>query len=633
MSRSSWRLGPVAAVPAGDDVILSAGHAAGCVSVVVPQAVSELLARCDSFAPIEAHARARRAEWLMDERARRGRLGAVTWALANAGHAAATVLRLREPQAGNPWLLDGLLEHLAKQGFLISDADVLGRLREGRVNASDPIPITTLAIPTADRPQLIARCLDSYLENLTPHGSLPRVLVCDGSTDPSRSEAASSVVHATSRRFGVDGSCVSRADRLAFARNVARLLAVPAGDVAFAFMGDEYVPAGAGAERNTILVATLGERVLSVDDDTLGHLAPSPMASSGWCLDSSHDPRQWEFFHARNEALKVESVASRSISELHARFLGTRLANIRADLGTDPQLQTANADLLQDVLERRGTVMVTMPGIRGHSGVKWPTRALDADGPWCSSLWRSRELFVDGLSTQSARAAVPGITISNTSYLASTVFAFDNTQMMPPFLPVLRSHDVLFGRLMRRCHEGAHVLHLPWTLPHDPSDPRALRVEEIAAHTGMELAYVLGDLLQQVPLGRYLSPQERTMRLGAALLAFAGQPQAAIEDAVRAIYLSRQADRIAGLERSLSTGNVYPSYWVDVARWHLGALRGAVVDPHAMMPMDIPGPIGTRVDMMTRILRRFGRLLELWPDVLEAARDLNARGRGLTAVG
>jgi hypothetical protein len=116
--------------------------------------------------------------------------------------------------------------------------------------------------------------------------------------------------------------------------------------------------------------------------------------------------------------------------------------------------------------------------------------------------------------------------------------------------------------------------------------------------------------------------------LGRTLEEWASLPAAGFEGLLRLHLwglLSRQAVRLAEL---LQQFRGLPEFWGRDARQLLDRLQNALPDRQYLVPSDlreVGGDDGAR-ELFQRLVLRFGRLLSCWPDLLEAACELRARG-------
>jgi hypothetical protein len=598
----------------------------GGTTFCLPGEVASLLLSCQSFKPIQQHARDRFVEWLAYERRRVGGWRAAVSAL----RYAATAFLFRGSNSAldlpiNPFLAEETLAALAHRGLLVGRQVLHEKLLASASGATSfSARLDTVAIPTSGRPAALDRCVSSWTVNQREFGRNGRIAIfVDGDAPPDHSTTNFALADDQVRVVGPS-------QKRAFARRLAESLGHGLDVVHFALFGSPNVGVTTGANRNAILLATAGASFLSVDDDTLCRPGrPRFAAVDGGChLSSRFDPRTYRFYPRRELAIEDSATDLVDVARAHEALLGRGIHEIcRRYEPTSLNLDDADDALLFDTFTGQGRVVLVSPGVAGHSGIRWPQRVLPMDPDWRRELLASEELYRSATSSQSVVAAAPTLVLSNHSYVNSMFFAVDNTDLLPPFMPNLRSQDVLFGALLRMCRPDSYVAHLPWTLAHDPPEAPLSPIDAVVGHTGVELAYVIADLLSQSQLSGG-SAASRMRTLGRLLVQLGSGPLPELVHRVRRSYVSRQASRMAYLEEQLRTHRGQPDYWARDARTHLARLRAALVEPEASLPHDLQRHGSQGWAAMQKLLLSFGQLLDIWPSIVEASRDLARRGEG-----
>ena len=175
--------------------------------------------------------------------------------------------------------------------------------------------IATAAIITADRPRLLARCLESLVSNCALGRSQPRILIVDGSRqDRNRVVNRRNVRESAARtQLKVDyvGPVQARALR---ARLAAR--GIPRRTLRFGL-----TPGGTGANRNIAVLMAGGSNLLMIDDDLI--CAPWSLAAreSGVTIAGTAELRDIRFFPTRRAALRMGRAAPISLVDAHGQLL------------------------------------------------------------------------------------------------------------------------------------------------------------------------------------------------------------------------------------------------------------------------------------------------------------------------
>jgi len=103
------------------------------------------------------------------------------------------------------------------------------------------------------------------------------------------------------------------------------------------------------------------------------------------------------------------------------------------------------------------------------------------------------------------------------------------------------------------------------------------------------------------------------------------------EEFVRVHIWREQASAMANLERDLLDYRNPPSYWVHDLKEYLAEKRASLTRPEYLVPKDLRDnhSLEQAREVSRNLVARFGQLLCHWPDMVEAARSMRARGERL----
>jgi hypothetical protein len=534
-----------------------------------------------------------------------------------------------------PWKSDDVedwLHRLAAKGFLLSRHELQSRFAYRHRIDSNTTPraaIATIAIPTADRPHVLLRCIESYASNQAVFGRSTRLLVSDDSRSPAPIRVRAERIAAHS---GLRLDWLTRRMRAAFARRLAQELGLDLAVIRFGLLGDPDVRYSLGANRNSLILATLGECILNVDDDTvcIPSSTESDNAGLSGAISSAFDPLAYRFFEQRRDALGAPTPTKIDVLAPHEDVLGRSLPGAFASApDMERRFDDADAQALSDIWSGRGRVRLSANGFRGRSGQQVPARFIDPPDRWRSRLLRSERFFDAATRSQAMSAGVSCVTLGNRSYLSGMFFGLDNREIAPPFFPVLRASDVLFGRTYRLICPDTYLAHLPSSLVHDPIHSRPCLPAVLWRQVGVELAYVVGDLVaERAGASGSRAPDLGLRDIGGHLTAIGTAHRDEFIEIVRAKSIARTVTRIRRLEASLQQHGERPRFWAERVRRHVRHLTTAVRSAEQALPTDVRGS-GDGWVRAQRLIGRFGALLIAWPDLLEATRRLEQKGSGL----
>jgi hypothetical protein len=536
------------------------------------------------------------------------------------GHARRLTAEFQMGANSTPALVEEL-GALVARGVLLSKAELLGPVGQ----PGPRVTVETVAIPSRARPQAVERCVRSFARSAQTTGRRLNIAVVDsGAGAPWTLEAA-----------GCSVRVATPPDVERFARLVARAADVPEEVAHFALFDVHRLgEVDTGANRNALLLGLAGSAVLMTDDDTLAEVRRPDPAGAELVVSGSADPSRMTIYADEREAARAAPQPGVSLLERCEGLLGRRAGDIAADLPPERvRFEELRPELVRRLAARGATVRIVAPGIWGDSGVRFPgfylwsrpdlQPTLTRDDPTYAALSRSR-LMVRQVST---------LTLTAPGFLMSTCLGLDNRGCLPPFVPVGRGQDLVFGTMLRQIASGLMVGHLPEAVTHAPVDGRGATVTELwDPATRLELAAVVDAVVALVSPGLELASSEaaRLRLMGAHLQELAAQPWPEIDRLLRGELWQRLVRGVAQRE-SLARSRGADGPWLrDLERFHdhllAQAERGGPALPDRLLA-------GRQMEEAAAVMRGFitdlGRLLGHWPALMDAARRLRQDGHGL----
>jgi hypothetical protein len=589
---STWyRAKYVNIVPAGDNVLLHDPEQAA--PVMLPSFELELLTQCTYFAPIEAHA-----------------------------EAAARHTGL--PAEGIAQRLYELLD----QGLLISQRDVLARARAAAEANQDSAPtLDRVAVVTSDRPASLANCLRSYRDR---YGAELELVVFD--------DSAEAAARAENRRVATEAAAGGRTlyagadEKQRFVAELTARSGIEPEVVRAAMTEFDGCTFHVGANRNAALLDAAGGVVLIVDDDTTARTAYPTNASDVIRLSSRYDPWSLHFFANLDDALHAADWRDTDLIAWHRRFLGRPPAvsafdpkpyNGSLPLDTDAALDLNEADsaLVAAFSRGRGRVVATNAGVVGDSGMGLPLSFLSLQG---AERERLIENYESNRATRAVHRGADVVTLSNTQFFMTAHVAFDVRDTIPPFSPALRNSDGVFGALLRTCAPESYVAFLPWRIEHIPPDPRPTDFDQIVRSVSrVRTNDIIRDLAHaHDPAPGVVDANVRLRAFGQYLAALGAMPAADFDGMLHYQIMTTIGRRIERLTRAVNQENGEPAQWAEDCAAVIAEGHRALTEDELVVA-DIPGATADeRHRRFQRLLYRFGRVLDAWPALLDAATEL-----------
>lgn len=519
----------------------------------------------------------------------------------------ATIPMLRGQQAD----VQKILESARDAGVLLGAEQMAARLGASH-SPVRPTP-TRVFIITCDRPAAIERLLDSMLGagELARHD---RLVLIDDSRDEDNIRRNRELVAAFNRNsaktmqyFGA-GAARELLSRL--------VQALPEQEASLRFLLDRERWAGQptyGLARTLSLLLSVGCRALVLDDDILCQAVQPPATEPGigFCHE---DSRQAWFYPEVRALLQQTRVGQFNPLSRHADAVGQPLAAVLSALsgGTlEPAaLAHSNAGVLA-LLDGGAPVLITQCGSAGDPGApgsRWVTRLRG------ESVKRLLAQSPDGQSLPRCRPCWMGHTRPTVSLcgIMSQMTGLDNSQLLPPYIPVLRGEDAVFASMAAYLHPRSAVLNFDWAVLHLPLDDRsgADYAEPFTAR--LHLGSLANYLRERIDTRGCGTPESRLSALAAEIRGL-GECAADTLRSSAELELAKSCASSAGaLERLLAEGDSRHPAWRAYLQRSAGQAREALLAPDAVAggPPDWVGPVQDAAIA-------FAGALESWPRIRE----------------
>lgn len=424
-----------------------------------------------------------------------------------------------------------------------------------------------LFVPTRDRAERLGRALQSHHAALTRAGTrVPLVVVDDGHEERTTAAAcvAASAAHVgrlgRSRLVEALGATMEEREALGFA-----LLAPSARTTTHV-----------GATRNVALLLAAGSSFVSIDDDsTSDFFAPREPGT----LRAPKSPEPIEL-HAASEITRIEADPWTP----HATLLGRSLAHTVSP-AAPPAFRVA----------------MTFMGVAGDLGIGnvGQLAYLSTREHTKLSGGLLDTILAGGDAARMARTVQPSLY----PFGMMGAFGLDASHLVPPLLPFGRGEDGLFAFMLRLLDTHAAFVHLPIAIAHRWGEARRPLTADFATSLrAPRIAEVVRAVITASWLeGSLPDPAARMRALGARLVASASS--LATLDAMYAEQRARQARQVQEAAAACAEGTL---------REQIDALATSLAAP-TPLPRVVEGlDIGD-------VVARYGRLLEVWPDVWRRA--------------
>ena len=528
------------------------------------------------------------------------------------------------------------LEELRRRGLLVPESSLKEFYREHRepeVNQK----ISSVGIVTHDRVDSLKRCLVSYIDHAKQHGRTHNFIVMD---DFQRSAATGTTVkmlHSIKTAHGVEIRYAALMEREQFAEALVKESGLPPDVVSFALFDTERCGSPIGANRNALLLDTVGDLVFSTDDDIVCNVALAFGVRNDLSFESRGTFTKFWFFPNRETTFKSMPLSEVDLLSVHERLLGRTLCGCIAEFDDgELSFERVNSAQIQQLVGKRGRVPVTVNGVFGDSAMPTPVMFLLLESDSRGRLLESESTYRSAFSSREVLRAVNRACITDNPFFFAAAFGYDNRELLPPFMPVLRAEDDIFGFTVRACIEDSYFGHLPTAVLHAPVEARAYFPEflkESAARTDMNKIILVGLISFQ--MGRVvLDVSRRLQTFGKHLMEIASMPQEDFEEFLKVQLWRMHTDTIQQMEGYLQHYRGEPAIWANDVENYIHHFHAALIKEDFVVPKDLLVSRNAEEarKLSQQLVFKFGQLLYHWPELVAAAKSLRTRERRLSVA-
>jgi hypothetical protein len=215
---------------------------------------------------------------------------------------------------------------------------------------------------------------------------------------------------------------------------------------------------------------------------------------------------------------------------------------------------------------------------------------------------------------------VPTPALSKGGYLMTTAWAFDAREILPPFFPVFRCEDNLYGDLLAWFRPHDWIGHMPQSLVHAPEEARCYVDETLVRRRAPLPLAAIAALLMEDASVEGATPGARMREMARHLVAIAGSRH--LEAVIKAKVAESVRERIRYVRQCREVHAESPAWWHRDLELHAFAL-GSITTSHPVLPTEV-----SSFDDLRHLLRAYGEVLGSWPELWAGARELRALERG-----
>ncbi|ODS52292.1 MAG: hypothetical protein ABS36_16980 [Acidobacteria bacterium SCN 69-37] len=476
--------------------------------------------------------------------------------------------------------------------------------------------IETVAIVTADRPRAVARALQG-LGHQRRRGI--GALVIDGSrTNAGHTRAA------TASKDGTPGlrTHYIGVSQTALLRQHLTSCGIPAAVTEYSL-----TPGDIGSGRNIAVLLTAGRPLIMQDDDVIATTWTEGDADTGAVALAGHaDLRRWRFFGDRDavRAALRDLESGADIADAHGAVLGLSLADVVGCRDANVSYIDACGHIvaaLNDAAARK--VRVTFAGLAGDAARYCSHGPLFASSPTRRQFWSDEAAFASATSSREVTAVATRVIVGHDPACVAYCMGVDNTALVPPFMPMGRNEDGVWGATLALIAPGALFAHLPWGVWHESDRPAQYENLMPSARQSRLADFLLFVVTRLAPTTLATDPADRLRHLGRLFDDMAMLPAEDFRALVAESKLSTLSQELTRAS-SAAADPACPVYWRRALEDYQRVCRKSVTRPAFFLPIEFhDGDLDAGFAEMQQFVARFGELLCWWPEMWSAAKSLD----------
>ena len=369
-----------------------------------------------------------------------------------------------------------------------------------------------------------------------------------------------------------------------------------------------------GGNRNAGLLFHAGEKCFSIDDDVepraSGLKSREQIKAAAFSLSAGKPPL---LFLPFGQQKRMDSLLAQSSEKLFLNaveefgsLLGAGAENYSSATGVSAAVQTK----------------IAMAGIRGGRWYRNPNAYLETEAAWHKRIWPRRNEYHTAKVNPFALVVSPELQYSNMAFFITTCYAWNGTEIMPPFFPLLRGDDSVWAQLVRICYPESPIAHIPFCVDHLRSAHTPFSTQDFDADENTLTDFLARFMEKIAPELIPLSPQDSLRGVGRRLLSLAGLSAKSMQEFITQLNLEFTGYRIVHLEEKLHNSRGCSRYWKADMQGYIQKLQ---TSPHGQwIPADfINQKNGNGEKLFRQYLCNIGNLLLAWPEIWEKAEKAN----------
>ena len=541
----------------------------------------------------------------------------------------AQIAHLAGPAAqGREGEIQQILQTVINGGLMLSASAIGAALmpRSGEAVAESAV----VAIITCDRPQALARLLDS----MGTHCGLDKIehiVVVDDSRHESSLADNRRVIEEANNTLG---SRLTRGVRHFTPNDASDLVEalcvrLPQHESGIRFLLDRQrrtTEVTTGISRNLAQLLAVGRPLLVFDDDVLCTVTNPPESTDG--VEFSARQRECRFYASDSAWQGLSSNASECPIERHMQALGSSLPTCLTNLGQDTpspsSFNYSSADFARR-LRPESRVLISQCGSYGDpgsAGNEWIVLLPPENRAQLAEFTQDIGTSGDDRNCWLGRSRPVFEPRANMSQLTG----LDNRCYLPPYFPLFRGQDRAFGAMVEFMYPNNLTVDLPFALPHLPIPRRNWK----DSNRGVPLPFSLKHFLNDYVIGNVMrcgaqQVGHRNEWLAMLYQDLADSPQSRLLEITADHWAQRRIDWMSKLVQALDVSSASTPPMSGFLNQALRQVQTASIENLQQAELQGPPTVADKNGVLPywrSAWRDFSAGLRAWPGVRDTAKEV-----------
>lgn len=460
-----------------------------------------------------------------------------------------------------------------------------------------------LAWPSSGRRKIVLESIAGHAENLRDHGRTnPLLLAIDGKQADMDAEINSGL-EKLSKQYPQQLRIADADSRQAFLKSLpsdidqdsARNALLPPLDSSISSRGPGY-------NRNMMFLAAAGSQLLASDDDILCAPVSCKKEPGGPTFSSETFPLPLRFYPDRASLLSELTTYDCDIVAEHQQYLGHNASEFVGD----------------DHPAAQGKIVLSCAGCYGDSGFGRARTVLVLKDEIRQHMLKSG---YEQIRYSREVTRIPDSDLIGPSMVFMAGHSgYDVRDYLPPFFSFVGNEDGFFAMLVRVCNPGSLTAFPSFGLLHNPPESRPYTRESLVGFKPYITELLMALTLACMPDRSIIDTRSRMINLGQNYVHTSLLSNGDFVELIHRCWSQGAMAYVEDLQGLLDTYDRQPTLWATDIDELLENIYTLMREPLALFG---PTGCGLKVEQVKSLLENYGKLLTVWPDMLDFAAKKN----------